>query len=68
MVQSVNSEPTDNGIIVVIVHVLFLPSFLLYVQESAEVTSADLPCSPGGLPTNSTLTSSVPSAGMVIFV
>ena len=31
---------TDNGIIVIVVHVLFLASFPLFVQEKAEGTAA----------------------------
>ena len=42
VVQSVDSGSTDNGIVVIIVHVLFLPSFPLCVQELAEVTAAEL--------------------------
>ena len=61
----------DNGIIVIVVHVFFLPSFPLCVQELAEVTSVDLPVahSPQGAPpTSAPPTSSIASSGMVIYI
>ena len=65
VIQSVVSQSTDNGIIVIFVHVLFLPTFFpLCVQESAEATSSG---SHEGDPlTSATPTLFVPSAGMVI--
>ena len=64
MVQSVDSDLTDNGVIVL---VLFLPS--LCVQEMAEETAADLPPSPqSATPPSATPTLSVPSTGMVTHI
>ena len=69
VVQSVDSDLTNNGIIVMIVHVLFLPSFPFCVQELVEVTTADLPQSPQGAPpTTATPTPSAPSAGIVVYL
>ena len=64
VVQSVDSDLTDNGIIVIIVQCA-VPSFLLCVQEMAKVTPADLLHSAQDAPPiSATPMSSVPSAGM----